>query len=129
MGRRSRKCRDRIDGERGAAVVEFALVVPILLMLLVGIIEFGRAYSVMVSLQGASREGARALALGKSAGEVEATTRDSTNISIDTVLQSPCSTPGLPARVTVTRQFSFGIPFVPQVSRTITAASSMRCGL
>ena len=118
-----------MDGERGAAVVEFALVVPILLMLLVGIIEFGRAYNIMISIQGASREGARALALGRPAGEVESTTRGSTSVAIDTVVQTPCSAPGQAARVTVTRQFSFGIPFVPQVSRTLSAASSMRCGL
>ena len=92
-----------MDGERGAAVVEFALVVPILLMLLVGIIEFGRAYNVMISIQGASREGARALALGRPAGEVESTTRGSTSVAIDTVVQTPCSAPGQAARVTVTR--------------------------
>ncbi len=36
--------RRRMRSERGAAVVEFALVVPILIALVFGIAEFGRAY-------------------------------------------------------------------------------------
>ncbi|MEX5301822.1 TadE/TadG family type IV pilus assembly protein [Kocuria sabuli] len=45
--------------ERGAAAVEFALVVPVLLLLLLGIIEFGRAYNTQISLTHAARETAR----------------------------------------------------------------------
>ena len=45
--------------ERGAAVVEFAIVVPILLVLVMGIIDFGRMYAVAASLAAASRDGAR----------------------------------------------------------------------
>jgi Flp pilus assembly protein TadG len=106
-----------------------ALVIPVLLMLLVGIIEFGRAYSTMISLDGASREGARELALGRTAVEVDAATRASTNITIDSITQVPCIAPGHSAKVTVTRQFEFGIPFLPEVTRTLSASSSMRCGL
>lgn len=45
--------------ERGAAAVEMAIVLPLLLLILVGIMEFGRAYNVQVSLTQAAREGAR----------------------------------------------------------------------
>ncbi len=47
----------RFRSESGAAAVEFALVVPILLLLVLGIIEFGRAYNIQNSLSAAAREG------------------------------------------------------------------------
>jgi Flp pilus assembly protein TadG len=49
--------------ERGAAAVEFALLAPILVMLLLGIMEFGRAYNAQVSLTNAAREGVRVMAV------------------------------------------------------------------
>jgi Flp pilus assembly protein TadG len=49
--------------DRGAAAVEFALVLPILLLLVFGIIQFGHAYQVQTSLSGAAREGAREMAI------------------------------------------------------------------
>ena len=51
------------NSERGAAAVEFALVAPILVMLLLGIMEFGRAYNAQVSLTSAAREGVRVMAV------------------------------------------------------------------
>jgi Flp pilus assembly protein TadG len=43
----------------GQALVEFALVVPILLLLVFGIIEFARAWQTYQTLTDAAREGAR----------------------------------------------------------------------
>ncbi|MDP8245602.1 MAG: TadE/TadG family type IV pilus assembly protein [Candidatus Hinthialibacter antarcticus] len=51
------------QGERGSATVEFALVLPILMLMLFGIIEFGRVLSVQHLLNTAVREGARMAAL------------------------------------------------------------------
>lgn len=51
------------ESERGAAAVEFALLVPILIMLVFGIMEFGRAYNVQMSLTNAAREGVRSMAI------------------------------------------------------------------
>lgn len=50
--------------ERGAVAVEFALLAPVLVMLLLGIMEFGRAYNVQISLSSAAREGVRVMAIG-----------------------------------------------------------------
>ncbi|BAS10180.1 conserved hypothetical protein [Arthrobacter sp. Hiyo4] len=49
--------------EKGAVAVEFALVIPIFLMLVFGIIEFGRAFNIQVSLSEAARETARYTAI------------------------------------------------------------------
>jgi len=54
-----RFCRDRGAGP----IVEFALVVPILSTLVLGIVDFGRAYFVRNALVSAVREGARLAAV------------------------------------------------------------------
>jgi Flp pilus assembly protein TadG len=51
--------------DRGAAAVEFALVLPLLLLLVFAIIDFGRALSAQITLTQAAREGARLTALGQ----------------------------------------------------------------
>lgn len=56
----------RRAGERGAALVEFALVIPILSMFLFGIVQFGIAYDKQQSVNSAAREGARLAALDSS---------------------------------------------------------------
>ena len=48
---------------RGAAVVEFAIVLPVLLTLLVGSIEMGRAITVQQTVTEAARAGARVLSM------------------------------------------------------------------
>jgi Flp pilus assembly pilin Flp len=49
----------RARDERGAAIIEFALVAPLLLALVWGIIEAGRAFYTINSLASAVRDGAR----------------------------------------------------------------------
>ena len=53
--------------ERGAVAVEFALLAPVLVMLLLGIMEFGRAYNAQVTLSSAAREGVRVMAINNNA--------------------------------------------------------------
>ena len=52
--------RPRRDRERGAAAVEFALVLPLLLMVLLGAIDWGWYFFVREVAVNAAREGARA---------------------------------------------------------------------
>lgn len=44
---------------RGQATVELALLLPVILLLLFGIAEFGRAFNAYITLENAVREGAR----------------------------------------------------------------------
>ena len=53
IGRSSRRTRT------GAAVIEFAVIGPLLVLLILGVIEFGRMVMVQQILTNASREGAR----------------------------------------------------------------------
>lgn len=50
--------------EKAQALVEMALVLPILIMLVFGIVEFGRIYSTQIIVANSAREGARHAALG-----------------------------------------------------------------
>lgn len=52
-------------GERGAAAVEFALIMPILLVLVFGIISYGYMLSFRQSISQAAAEGARAAAVAQ----------------------------------------------------------------
>jgi Flp pilus assembly protein TadG len=52
-------CAPRIRTERGAAAVEFALIVPILILLLIGLVTTAMTYSDHLSATNAVREGAR----------------------------------------------------------------------
>ena len=65
--RRSIRARRTAD-DRGAALVEFALVFPFLALILFGIIEFGLAMNDYQSLRQAAREGAREAVVGNFSG-------------------------------------------------------------
>lgn len=46
--------------ERGASAVEFAIVLPVLFLIIAGIVDFGRYFFFQIQLSNAAREGARA---------------------------------------------------------------------
>jgi len=56
---------DRRKGRRGQTLVEFALVLPVLLLLLFGVIEFGATFHAWLTLEHAAREAARYAATGQ----------------------------------------------------------------
>ena len=56
---RADRIRKTQENEKGQSLVEFALVVPLLLLLVVGIFEFGRAWMTKNIMTGAAREAAR----------------------------------------------------------------------
>ena len=65
----------RLRDERGASAVEFAFIVPLLLVLVIGIIEFGHAFQVQGTLSAAAREGVRAMALRNDPADARAVVR------------------------------------------------------
>lgn len=67
----------RRRSERGAAMLEMALTLPLLLLVCVGILEFGRAYQTWQVLTNAVREGARVAVLpGVTDSAVQTRVRD-----------------------------------------------------
>jgi Flp pilus assembly protein TadG len=59
----------RFESERGTALMETALTLPLILLVSVGIFEFGRAYQMVQVLTNAAREGARVAVLPGSSAE------------------------------------------------------------
>jgi len=124
---------------RGAAVVEFAIVAPIFMLFVFGMIEYGRMVMVQQIITNASREGARTAVL-------EGSTRDdvidavvtycqSSRITItdDEVVLTPNdpSTAGVGDPVTVALQVPFrDVSWLPSPmylgATTLNAASVMR---
>lgn len=90
-----------------------ALVLPLLLMLIFGIIDFGRMLNKQIALTEAARDAARVASFGGSAEEsraaaaARATSIAGNGIGIDT---TPCSNPGQDAEVTLTYDFTFVTP-------------------
>lgn len=84
--------RQRLRSDRGASAVEFALVLPLLLLLVVGIAEFGRAYNVQISLSAAAREGVRVAAISTKDNPVpEAQNRTQDTLFASSISQSDVS--------------------------------------
>jgi Flp pilus assembly protein TadG len=54
----------RFRSEEGAELLETAITIPLILVICVGIFEFGRAYQTWQVLTNAAREGARAAVVG-----------------------------------------------------------------
>jgi Flp pilus assembly protein TadG len=84
----------RPRAERGAAAVEFALVVPLLLAIVFSIIDLGFAINRYTVLNNATREGVRAASLSASSSEVDAVVIDSlTDLDGTVTVQVSCETP------------------------------------
>ncbi|GAB4056324.1 TadE/TadG family type IV pilus assembly protein [Catellatospora paridis] len=102
--------------DRGAAAVEMALVLPILLLLVFGIIDFGRMLSTQIKITEAAREGARAATIlntSTAARARVATVLGATPVSVSVSGGSaPCANaaPGTDATVRVDHNFNFVTP-------------------
>jgi Flp pilus assembly protein TadG len=144
----ARLCRRSPHGrEGGVALVEFALVLPLLLILLLGMLDFGRAFNYWIDETQISHEAARWAAVNRNPGPggtlqqsirqrsdtVEL--RDGGSDSIPNPLQVCVSFPagtsnvGDPVKVTVTTTYNF-LSFVGAqtgvTQKQIAASSTMR---
>jgi Flp pilus assembly protein TadG len=107
--------------ERGAAAVEFALVLPLLVILLLGIIDFGLYYYNDLQLTHAARDAARYLSVNNVAAAntaISGATLVSTAITTRTL--NP-GTSGQPATVTLRAMYTFltPLPLVVGIGRTL----------
>jgi Flp pilus assembly protein TadG len=129
------------NSDRGAAAVEFALLLPLLVLIVFGIIDFGRAINAQITITQAAREGARALALGQATYQTRASQAgiglDLTTANISELPDSKSVT-GCPAGsaqtgddavVKVTYSFTFITPvgFLFGPTKTLTAEGVMPC--
>lgn len=64
--------KDYLHNEKGQSLVEFALIIPVVLLILLGILEFGMMLNSYLTISNASREGARQGAIGSSDSDIQA---------------------------------------------------------
>jgi Flp pilus assembly protein TadG len=120
-------------GERGAAAVEFALVLPILLLLVFGIVEFSRAYHVQSTLSGAAREGVRVYALTNDFGQAQdavedaAATLDLTRLGVVPGPACPAAAGPSAPRTTITANYDFDFITGLLPDRVLSGTGTMRC--
>ncbi len=115
--------------ERGVVAIEFALLLPLLLLILFSIFEFARGYNARVTVTHAAREGVRAYALGEDAVAAATSAAGALNpgsMTITTTGGQPC-TIGSPVTVTVTYPVQYSIPFFGTGTWTVADTGSMRC--
>jgi Flp pilus assembly protein TadG len=128
--RRSKRC--------GAAVVEFAVLAPILFLLIFGMIEYGRMVMVQQLITNAAREGARVAILdGMTNDDVEDAVQDKVGGAI-TILDTDVTTDpadittaAAGAAITVTVGVNFSdVSWLPDAlwlgGKRLTASSAMR---
>jgi Flp pilus assembly protein TadG len=100
--------------DRGAAAIEFALLFPLLMLIVFGTIDFGRALNAQITLTQAAREGARLNALGQPNVTVVAQTQAAaTGLSPVDVAVTGCppgAGPTANAVVNVSYSFNFVTP-------------------
>ena len=122
----------RASHDRGSSAVEFALVLPVLIMILFGIIDFGRLEFERINVTSAAYEGARASGykLGATAvtNAVNAASGGLT-VSITASTNLNCTTAGAETTVTVSRpgRFQFYTPFLQSFNTTVTSTGAFRC--
>lgn len=120
----------------GVAATEFAIIAPVFLLLVIGIIELGRALMVQQVLINASRVGARqAITLGATSGEVQTAVQEyAASVAVPgvtvSVTPSPASaTAGSPILVTASVPYS-DVSWLPAPwflgGTTLQASSQMR---
>ncbi len=131
---------NRSSDERGAAAVEFAIVLPVLVLLVFGIIQWSIYFNRLQGLQAAAREGARVAALPQS---TQSDIRAKVTSALDGVLPSgttptitvspssgnPCDLQSAGARVTVTvtTTSQLDIPLWGSQTVTQTGKGEFKC--
>ena len=132
----SKRLHARLRSERGATAVEFAFILPLLLVLVLGIAEFGHAFQVSGTLSAAAREGVRVMALQNdpvAARTAVRTAASSLNPAVTnsqiTITPAGCPTAGMTS-TTVWLTVTYPMPFLTGFfgsGVTLNGTGVMRC--
>lgn len=115
----------RLKSERGQAMVEFALVLPILILLLCGIIDFGWIFSNKIAVDNASREAARYAAIHCTDGTFAESQVDQVVYDSAPSLPSPHISLSQDAD-SVTVSVNADIPFLTGVTSTLLGKNTQK---
>ena len=128
--------RGGVTHDEGAAMVEFALVLPLLMLLVVGAIRFGLAFNAKIEMSGAARDAARYLVVnpGDTSGATTKAQNSSPGLNLTTaeiaITQlGTCTTTTSNGswRVTISRSYSLSVPLFSIPAATVTGIGEMTC--
>jgi Flp pilus assembly protein TadG len=134
-----RRMRDR--DHRGQTIVEFALILPVFILVLVGIVDFGRAVYASSTIQNAAREAVRVAIVDQNATVIETTAIEhAVSLGIDGAdvdvnfldpdfTTGPCSTTpnvGCIVEVEVRYTYNAATPILGNIVGTINMSGSSR---
>ncbi len=100
-----------IADNRGASTVEFALIVPVLIMLVFAIFQFGMVFGDHLAITHAAREGVRLAAVGKFNEQEVRDRAFPVNLTSVTVGYPSGEIHGEPVEVRVEYHYQLNIPF------------------
>ena len=103
---------------RGQTLVEFALVVPIFILLVLGIFDVGRAVFNYSTVANAAREGAREAIVNQDPVAVKAAAKDAgigLGLTDADITLAPCAAQDCAYSVTVTYDYEPATPFIGQL--------------
>lgn len=114
-----------LKNERGQAMVEFALVLPVLILLLCGIIDFGWIFSQKIAANNACREAARYTAIHVFDSSVNNDQTDAAAIVTQSApyLASPTVTLTYPDSDSISISVSASVPVLTGVTSTVLGSS------
>lgn len=119
--------------ERAQATVEFAMILPILCLILFAVVEFGMAFWTYQQVSAAASEGARRAAVSRTYGDRETRARDaaraaSPGLTASSLNVTTTSTwdPGDPVRVVVTYPESIRIMGITMFNQNLRVERTMR---
>ncbi len=118
LSRHNTKIVGKLKKNKGQSLVEMAFILPIILLVVMGIVEFGRIFNTYLVLTNASREGARVASVGGTDTDVMNSilnvtpTLDPMSLSITIDPLEANRSRGLPATVTTNYNIELICPIV-----------------
>lgn len=124
-----------IKNNKGQALVEFAIILPLLLLIIMGIVEFGMMLNSYLTIRNDSREAARAGIVGSSYTEMRdliisiSPNLDVNNLAVSVSPSDGNRKSGDTLTVIVTYKYHFTMPIISNIFNNdviLNAETSMR---
>ena len=133
--------RRTLRNQRGQAVTEFAVILPVLLLVLLGIYQFGVVFNNYIQVTAAAREGARKAAVSRASGSCATVqglaitaarsaapglTQSKMNVTVTATCTNNAYTPGTDTTVNVTYPYAVSILGKVVASGNLSSSTTMR---
>jgi Flp pilus assembly protein TadG len=124
-----------IKNQKGQSLVEFAIILPIILLLLMGIVEFGMMLNSYLTIQNVAREGSRLGIVGGSDVEIDTLIRNISpnltpaDLTVDITPAENSRNSGETLTVSITYNYHMTVPIISALFNNVIvlrSQSSMR---